>query len=113
MTPETTTAALPRLLITENILCAWLGQAAPGDSLKYHRGALVHDRTPPTSRLPHADRLELGRITRRVLWAFERGLVHLVQRRHGDDDYSYLLVVRPRTRKVAASLSSLLTAEAA
>jgi len=102
-----------RLLITDASLCGWLGQAAPGDRLVYHRGSLPHDRTPLTSRVPEANRIELGRTARRALWAFERGLVHLVQRRHGVDDYSYIMVARPRSRKVAASLAALLTAEAA
>ncbi len=102
-----------RLQLTEASLCGWLGQAAPGDTLTYHRGSLPHDRTPHTSRLSDSDRAELGRITSRTVWAFEQGLVHLLQRRHGDEDYSYYLIARPRSSKVAASLTTLLVAEAA
>ncbi|MBF0562272.1 MAG: hypothetical protein HQL37_09680 [Alphaproteobacteria bacterium] len=113
MTSKIVTLSPVRLPITETSLCAWLGQAAPGDTLTYHRGALAHDRTSYASRIPEAERIELVRTSRRALWAFGRGLVHLVQRRHGEDDYSYILVARPRSRKVAASLPALLTAEAA
>ena len=113
MSSEITPLPPARLLITETSLCGWIGQAAPGETLTSHRGSLANDRTSLTSRLPATDRIELGRVSRRTLWAFERGLVHLVQRRHGDDDYSYLLVARRRSKKIAASLSALLTAEAA
>jgi hypothetical protein len=97
------------LSLSEIDLCGWLGQAEPGDTLEYYRGYLVVDAIPHGSRLPERDRAELGRIARRALWASERGLVHLVQRRHGSDDYSYLLVARPKSP--AQPLSELLMAE--
>lgn len=113
MAPETITPPPVRLLISETSVCGWLGQASPGDNLEYHRGLLVRDGTRHASRISEAERIELGRITNRALWAFERGFVHLVQRRHGEDDYSYVMIARPRVRKAAGVLSSLLTAEAA
>jgi len=42
-----------------------------------------------------------------------RGLIHLVQRRHRSDDYSYLAIARPKPRQASVSLSSLLLAEVA
>lgn len=101
------------LLITETDLCGWLGQAAAGASLTYHRGSLARDRTRPGSPLTEADRLELDQVCRRVHWACDRKLVHLVQRRHGDDDYSYFVIARPRTKNLGASLVALLAGEAA
>jgi hypothetical protein len=97
------------LALTEIDLCGWIGQAGPGDTLEYYRGFLVVDAIPHGSRLPERDRIELGRIARRALWACERGLVHLVQRRHEADDYSYLIVARPKP--TSQPLSELLAAE--
>ena len=54
------------LRLTEIELCGWLAQAAPGDTLKYHRGFLALDRTAATRRLPEAEREELERLARRA-----------------------------------------------
>jgi len=102
-----------RLGIREIDLCAWLGQAELGDILEYHRGFLALDGTPLASRLDDEARRELLRVGRRAFWAAEQGLVHLVQRRFGPHDYSYLAIARPRPKKASAALSSLMLAEAA
>jgi len=102
-----------RLRYTEMELCGWLGQASPGDVLQYHRGFLAIDREPHSHRLPQNERTELIRMCSRAHWAAERGLVHLVQRRHSECDYSYLLIARPRPKTPAVSLLSLLASEAA
>lgn len=100
-----------RLKLTEIELCAWLGQALPGDTLEYHRGFLAIDIMPHSGRLAGQDRPELARIARRAWWAAERQFVDLVQRRHGPDDYSYLLIARCRPSSRSQSLSQCLTAE--
>src|SRR5690242_3997327 len=97
-----------RLLITELDLCGWIGQVVPGDSREYWRGHLALDRVPRSGRLPEKDRLELIRVSGRALWAAERGLVHLVQQRHGPDDYSYICIARPRPKSERRSLPELL-----
>jgi len=102
-----------RLHLKEIELCAWIGQARPGDVLEYHRGFLALDVLRHGSRLSERERAELARVGRRALWAAEQGFVHLVQRRHGLDDYSYLAIARHRPRSAPASLSSLVLAEAA
>ena len=81
----------PRLLLTEMELCGWLGQAAPGDILEYHRGFLAADIDARSGCLPERDQTELVRLGRRAMRAAEIGRAHLVQRRHGPNDYSYLL----------------------
>lgn len=108
-----TSLSATRLPINEIDLCVWLGQAAPGDVLEYHRGALAHDREARISRLPERDRGELIRVGKRAFWAAEKGLAHLVQRRNGPDDYSYLAIARPRPRRTSVSLSELMLAEVA
>ena len=99
--------------ITEINLCGWIGQASPGAMLEYHRGHLAHDVSPQNKKRGEDERAELLRIARRAWWASEKGLVHLVQRRHGADDYSYLVIARPKPRQPSVPLSSVLFAEAA
>lgn len=99
--------------LTEIALCGWIGQATPGDVFEYYRGFLAFDITTQNTRLGERERAELARMARRAFLASETGLVHLVQRRHGPEDYSYLAVARPKPRHAPASLSSLLLAEVA
>ena len=76
--------------MTEIDFLAWLGQAMPGERLIYHRGLLAFDRYAPSQH-------GLSRLANRAHWAAARGFVHLVQRRHGTDDFSYLAIARERT----------------
>ena len=99
--------------LTEIGLCGWVGKAAPGDILEYHRGFLALDTMRQATRLPERERAELARVARRAWWAAERGLVHLVQRRHRSDDYSYLAIACPKPKQTSVSLSLLLLAEVA
>ena len=99
--------------LTEIEFCAWVAQAVPGDRLEYHRGFLALDIVPVASRLAPEAREELARMARRALWAAEQDLVHLVQRRNGPNDFSYLAVARPKPKHPSASVAELLLAEAA
>jgi hypothetical protein len=69
----------------------WLLRAQPGDQLEYHRGHLVRDRWP-TSNLADEERRQLGRLADAALQAADDGLVHLVQRRNGLFDFSYVAI---------------------
>lgn len=102
-----------KLRLTETDLCGWIGQAAPGEALEYYRGFLALDTFSQATRLAERERVELVRLARRAWWAGEQKLIHLVQRRHGPDDYSYLAIARLKPRSAPASLSSLLLAEVA
>lgn len=99
--------------LTETAFCAWLGQAHPGAQLVYHRGLLALDATI-NSQTPKSDaRHELARVARRAWWAAEQGLVHLVQRRNGPDDFSYLAIARLHADEIPQPLSALLLKEVA
>jgi hypothetical protein len=98
--------------LTEMDLCGWISQAMPGDVLEYYRGFLAMDTFSHVSHLSAHDRAELVRLARRALLASERELIHLVQRRHAADDYSYLAIARAKP-SISASLSSVLLAEVA
>lgn len=99
--------------LNETAFCAWLGQAHPGNALVYHRGLLAMD-AGIDGQTPKSDvRRELARVARRARWAAEQRLVHLVQRRNGPDDFTYLAIARPRTPEVSVSLSAVLLKEIA
>jgi hypothetical protein len=102
-----------RSRLTEMDLCGWISQALPGDALEYYRGFLAMDTFSQGSRLSARDRTELVRLARRAWVASERRLIHLVQRRHGPDDYSYLAIARAKPSNTSVSLSSALLAEVA
>jgi len=98
--------------LTDIEFCAWVAQAVPGDRLEYHRGFLALD-AGIDGQTPKSDtRRELGRVARRAWRAAEKGLIHLVQRRNGPVNFSYIAIARPRTDEVTASLSTFLLQEA-
>ena len=80
--------------LAETDFCIWVGQAAPGDILEYHRGFLGIDIE--LGPRPVSERKALRQLARRAAWAFDVGLVHLVQRRNGSDDFCYFAIKRPR-----------------
>lgn len=58
----------------------WLQNAEPGQAYKYWVGDLASQR---------ADYVQLNYLASDVWDAYARGLVHLVQRKHGPSHYSY------------------------
>ena len=105
--------SIPRPGLTEIELCAWIGQAAPGDALEYHRGFLALDTTAIAIHIAPKAREELARVAKRAMQASEQGLVHLVQKRRGPNDFSYLAIARPKPRHASASIAALLLEDAA
>jgi len=94
--------------LTELEFCGWMGQAAPGDRLEYHRGYLVLDTYPLFSALDDKARGALAKLAARAFRAAEAGLVHLVQERVGPDEFAYIAIARPKPVAAEASLSALL-----
>ena len=79
-----------RPAITEIELCAWLAQAKPDNVLEYYRGLLVVDRVPYGRPMSAKDRFALGQLGDRAMRLADHGFVHLLQRRLGPDNFSYL-----------------------
>ena len=104
---RTMAAVSPRssALLDEAALTAWFSAAAAGDRIEYWRGFLAVDANPTKSKLEADDRRQLGRVAARAFRLAQQGKAHLVQRRHGEADYSYLLIVRPRPRSRRASFA--------
>lgn len=100
------------VLLDEAALTAWFSAAAAGDRIEYWRGFLAVDANPTGSKLEPDDRRQLGRIAARAFRLAEHGKAHLIQKRHSDADYSYLLVVRPRPRPVRARFASAVVSTA-
>ena len=94
-------------------LCGWLSQAEPGETAEYHRGFLGVDRTPLGQPMSLKDRIDLIDVAERAMRLAEQGLVHLVQRRVGDDRFSYLAIACSRPPGAARSFSTLFAQEAA
>ncbi len=105
---------IPRPRVSEIELCAWVAQAAPGAVLEYHRGYLALDRTGFGRLGDNAGAAALGLLGSRAHDLAERGLVHLVQHRHGPEDYSYFAVARARRKGALPDFAShVITEEAA
>ena len=97
------TSSLPRMQI--DAFHAWLQRADPGACLEYHRGLLSLDRSPD-SNLPGARRRALSRVADLALNAAERDRVHLVQRRNGELDFSYLAIKANRTPQARGAFAA-------
>ncbi|WP_052403017.1 hypothetical protein [Muricoccus aerilatus] len=108
------TARIERASLTEAALCAWVSTAAPGDRLAYHRGFLAWDLAPDLSVLSKPQRAALNRVASRARLLYEQGRVHLVQRREGPGDYTYLMIAwrQPRPQSTSVLLRMLTGAEA-
>lgn len=75
---------------------AWLANAAVGEAMTYFRGFLALAREDGGRMPGAADTPRLIEVAN-VLWmAAQHGRVHLVQVRHGVEDYTYLAVARGR-----------------
>lgn len=86
---------------------AWLNRAAPGEKLEYYRGDLAHDRecknkSRQNKNGHHYNAAPCGNCERCVLNRYATMIltygdgnqprVHLVQRKNGKSDYSYLAI---------------------
>lgn len=78
--------------LTEAALCDWIANAQVGESIQYHEGFLLIDRSESASALPRKDRLRLHAMARRAWIACELGLVHLFSLRVGECRYRYMAI---------------------
>ena len=104
--PMTIRGRPPRisLLIDERDLSEWLTAARPGEVLRYHRGSLPIDRLAHGSRLRDHDQQQLHVVANRLHALAAAGHGHLLQRRHGSGDYSYLFVLRYNSDRASGAV---------
>ena len=99
--------------ITEIEFCSWLGQAKPDDILEYHQGFLALDRCVVGAAEQTAHARALHQVAERAFELAERGFIHLIQRRLGPDEFSYLAISRPSSGPVPIPFQTLIPEEAA
>ena len=70
---------------------SWLARSEPGAVLEYHRGLLIVDRSS-VSELGEEECHLVAKLADAALQAAVEGRVHLLQRRNGAFDFSYVAV---------------------
>lgn len=70
-----------------------------GQSIEYHEGFLLLDRSETVSELPTKERARLHAVARRAWIACELGLVHLVSLKVEEARYRYIAVRSTSTLK--------------
>ncbi len=98
--------------LTEAGLCDWMANALVGQSIQYHEGFLLLDRSDSGSGLGSKERSRLHALARRAWIACELGLVHLFSLKVADGHYRYIAVrsastltppeIRTRLRQVGS-----------
>ena len=83
---------VPPAPLTEAGLCDWIASALVGQSIQYHEGLLLLDRSAVASELSTKDRARVHSVARRAWIACELGLVHLFSVKVGDSHYRYLAI---------------------
>ena len=68
---------VPAEKLTEAAACDWIANALVGQSIQYHEGFLMMDRSDSGSGLSAKERSRLHSVARRMWIACELGLVHL------------------------------------
>ena len=83
---------VPAEKLTEAASCDWIANALVGQSIQYHEGFLMMDRSDTGSGLPAKERNRLHSVARRMWIACELGLVHLFSLKVADGHYRYIAV---------------------
>ena len=83
---------VPPEKLTETGLCDWMANALVGQSIQYHEGFLLLDRSDSGSGLASKDRNRLHALARRAWIACELGLVHLFSLKVSEGHYRYIAV---------------------
>jgi len=104
---------VPNEKLTEERFANWIGDALVGQSIQYHEGFLLLDRSESGSGLGTKERNRLHSVARRAWIACELGLVHLFSLKVADGHYRYIAIrssskltppeIRARLRKTNAS----------
>ncbi|MGE3718077.1 MAG: hypothetical protein AB7G07_06745 [Bauldia sp.] len=94
---------LPNVAMDAKGFLRWLSEATPGQSVVYFRGFLALDTASFSGRVTEEVRNQLVALASEVMAASNGRQVHLLQRRHGYGDYSYIAVARSRHTARAVS----------
>jgi hypothetical protein len=83
---------VPPVALSETAFCDWIANATVGQSIQYHEGLLLVDRSESGSTLPTKDRARLHSVARRAWIACELCLVHLFSLKVAEGHYRYIAV---------------------
>jgi len=97
---------LPPRTLSAAEFADWLQSADAGERLTYWRGHLALDASALVSQLRGDDRIRLCSVSRLAWDMAQKGWIHLLQQRHGANDFSYVAVMRPRQRNAVAVQAS-------
>jgi hypothetical protein len=88
-----TACVMPHHITAAASFTNWVGTAAAGDSIEYHRGFLAVDRSN-ASELDRKSRAACDELGDCAFRAAAAGQVDLLQRRVGPGSFSYIAVLR-------------------
>lgn len=86
------TVYVPPVALSETAFCDWIASAMVGQSIQYHEGLLLVDRSEAGSPLPTKERARLHAVARRAWIACELCLVHLFSLKVEEGHYRYIAV---------------------
>jgi hypothetical protein len=92
--------------ISEAKVGHWLKEAEPGQKLHYFQGFLASATDSVGQALPESERQVVACIANRLWRAAHRGLVHLVQRRQGPMNWTYIAIARSSSARSGCSNNS-------
>ena len=87
--------------ISEAEVRRWLREAEPGQVMRYFRGFLARGANAQGEVLSEQECGELSRVATHLWCAAQRKHIHLVQFRHGPEDFTYIAVARGHRRQHA------------
>jgi hypothetical protein len=68
----------------------WLNKSDKGNKITYYRGYIMAPQLQKFS--PTTDERRVNNLKRHVQKIYDKGLITLVQKKHGDLDYEYIAV---------------------
>jgi hypothetical protein len=84
------------MLVSDEEVRQWLQEAKPGQVLHYFRGFLARAADGRHQLLREVECQDVARFAGRLWRAAHHKRVHLVQRRHGPEDFTYIAIARER-----------------
>jgi hypothetical protein len=80
------------MFVGDEEVSQWLQEAKPGQAIQYFEGHLGPGTDAMGLPLPESERQAVARVADRLWRAAQHDLVHLLQRRQGPTNWSYIAV---------------------
>jgi len=79
-----------RIMISIKKFDEWINKSDKGNKITYYRGYIMAPQLQKFS--PTTDERRVNSLKRHVQKIYDKGLITLVQKKHGDLDYEYIAV---------------------